>query len=510
MSGDAGLTFEATINGGSLPFMPRASSSTGGDDIYDALNPRGRRRSSTQTSVRPEDALLNGSRRDRLDSNALDVWRNMSLLAWMIRRTLDYCCLWDFQPQTSDEGLNTAMRALMVRDCEASRIDYVGRMDWDDMRRVAEALKILTGDMFFVPLAEGTLQGIEGSFCRNPSAVDGPWMNGARLNKRGRVVGWNFRELKYLSWNNYEFKDREIPARNVWQHVQYEGRLNQIRGLSPITAILNECRDIYETFDHARAKVKLDQLFGIAIFENPDEEADIAKRVTSDGSEATEDADEEENETHYDFGSGPVIMRRTVGEKVEMLQANHPATSTQDFLKLCIQVALKALDLPYNFFDEPLISETGKGHSRQRMPSEISNVGRLSFSVPGRTLNDNSTRWTIRRISVLSRIGEALRWSLTNSSKAFSVSSTCCAIEPDGSTILRSSISRFNLVSRSFIVLSVANKSVRRSSGAVNARSLPVSYSRSRRASSTRLLSMSFGSIADRSVSFRSTAARRT
>lgn len=346
-----GWTFSSTVGAGNaFPAAPYATS-TGGDDIYDALNPKGRRRSSTQTTVRPEDQLLTGSRRDRLDSNALDVWRNMSLMAWMIRRTLDYCCLWDFQPQTSDDGLNKALRALMIRDCEASRIDYVGRMDWDDMRRVAEALKILTGDMFFVPLQEGTLQAIEGSFCRNPRSPEGSaWVNGGKLNKRGRVVSWNFRVHKQQQQYSYDYEDREVSARNVWQHVQYEGRLNQIRGSSPIAAVLNECRDIYETFDHARAKVKLDQLFGIAIFENKDEDEDIAKVVNADGDE--EDTDPDTPEEHYDFGGGPVVLRRTVGEQVELLQANNPGKNTQDFLKLCIQVALKALDLPYNFFDE--------------------------------------------------------------------------------------------------------------------------------------------------------------
>jgi hypothetical protein len=324
-------------------------SSNNGDDTYDALNPKGRRRSAPASRVRPEDATLTGSRRDRLDQNALDVWRNMSLLAWMIRRTLDYCCLFDFQPQTTDAGLNKDLRWLMTRDCEASKIDYVGRYDWDDMRRVAESLKILTGDMFFVPLSEGTLQPIEGSYCRNPQNIsnDTTWVNGARLNKRGRVMEWNFREQLMNSLNTYDANDKGISARNVWQHVQYEGRLNQIRGYSPIQAILNEMRDISETFDHARAKVKLDQIFGVAIFEKEDNDDDLPKGVDDDGNEV-----DEEKVENYDFGGGPVVMRRKAGEDVKMLTADNPANSTQDFLKLCIQVALKALDLPYNFFDE--------------------------------------------------------------------------------------------------------------------------------------------------------------
>ena len=409
-------TYTATIGGFSASTLaavaPRA---TAGDDTYDALNPRGRRRSATTRLIKPEDLLLTQHRRDRLDANALDVWRNMSLLAWMIRRTLDYCCLWDFQPQTTDDGLNKAMRQMMTRDCQASQLDYVGRMDWDDMRRVAEALKILTGDMFFVPLAEGTLQAVEGSYCRSPQILGGgsTWVNGARLNGRGRIVQWNFRELKTLSYNNYEYTDRQVAARNVWQHVQYEGRLNQIRGFSPIAAILNECRDIYETFDHARAKVKLDQLFGVAIFRNKDDEDDIAKNVDSDGNDA--DNDDTTPEEHYDFGAGPVVMDRTVGESVELLSASNPAQSTQEFLKLCIQVALKALDLPYNFFGSRAawnlyerscwarrqtqlrLHQRMTGWRRQQwfMPVEFGGSGELTLK-KSQTLEDIGYRWVPR------------------------------------------------------------------------------------------------------------------
>lgn len=330
-------------------FGRTAPASSYGDETYDALNPKGRRRSAPASRVRPEDGLLTGSRRDRLDQNALDVWRNMSLLAWMIRRTLDYCCLFDFQPQTNDDGLNRDLRWLMARDCEAENIDYVGRYDWDDMRRVAESLKILTGDMFFVPLSEGTLQAVEGSYCRNPEAGynTGTWVNGARLNSRGRVVQWNFREQKLNSLNTYDVTDRQVAARNVWQHIQYEGRLNQIRGYSPISSILNEMRDIGETFDHARAKVKLDQIFGVAIFAKEDADDDLPPGVDDDGNEVADEVVEK-----YDFGGGPVVMNRKAGEDVKMLSTNNPGNNTQDFLKLCIQVALKALDLPYNFFDE--------------------------------------------------------------------------------------------------------------------------------------------------------------
>ena len=137
------------------------------DSTYQALNPGNRRRSTT-ARVRLEDHLLTDRKREALAANALDVWRNMGLLSWAIRRTLDYCCLYDFQPRTGDRGLDRAIKQLMARDTEPEGIDVFGRMDWDDMRRVAEAQKLLAGDCFFVKQSDWTLQMIEGAFCRNP------------------------------------------------------------------------------------------------------------------------------------------------------------------------------------------------------------------------------------------------------------------------------------------------------------------------------------------------------
>ena len=313
------------------------------DATYQALNPKNRRRSTT-TKVRSEDFLLNDNRRQALSANALDVWRNMGILAWAIRRTLDYCCLWDFQPRTQDTGLNADLKRLMTRDCEPEAIDTFGRMDWDDFRRVAESQKLLTGDSFFVKLNDGTLQAIEGAYCLNPTFSrrdQAQWVNGAKLSN-GRIVAWNFQEENPRTGQR---TDRSIKASNVWQHCQFEARPNLIRPQSPIVAALNEFRDLDETLDHMRAKVKLDQMFGLAFGRKADADAfDEDDPQASDAQEGSARV--------VDFGDGPAVFDLDEGEEVTPIQSSNPASSTQDFTRLCLAIALKSLDLPFNFFDE--------------------------------------------------------------------------------------------------------------------------------------------------------------
>lgn len=387
------------------------------DSVYQALNPKSRRRSGPR-KVRTEDYLLSDRRREALAGNSLDVWRNMGLLGWAIRRTLDYTCLWDFQPRTSDPGLNADLKALMARDCEADKIDYAGRMDWDDMRRVAEAQKILAGDCFFVKLANQTLQMVEGAFCKNPVTARRDareWCNGAKL-RSGRVVAWSFTEEDPITGIE---TGRTVRASNVWQHCQFEARPNQIRPQSPIVAALNEFRDVDETFDHMRAKIKLDQLFGIAFGRKEDADA-----FDEDDPQASDT--QEGSSRVVDFGDGPAVFDLDTNETVTPIQSANPASQTQDFLRLCLQIALKCLDLPYNFFDEAYTNFFGSRaawllferacHARQKtqlrlhtqmtrwkqwnyiLPPEFGGTGEIVLP-SSMTIEDLRFKWTPRGIA---------------------------------------------------------------------------------------------------------------
>ena len=388
----------------------------GQDAVYQALNPGNRRRFASQR-VRLEDRLLTDRRREALAANALDVHRNMGLLGWAIRRTLDYCCLWDFQPRTGDKGLDAALKDLMARDQEPERVDTFGRMDWDDFRRVAEAQKLLTGDCFFVKQSDWTLQLVEGAYCASPEQGrrdQDQWVNGAKL-RNGRVVAWCFNEEDPLTGSR---STRTVRQSAVWQHCQFEARPNQIRPQSPIVAALNEFRDVDETFDHMRAKVKLDQLFGIAFSRKEDAEA------FDEDSDAPGSQDQAARVV--DFGQGPAVFDLDEGESVSAIQSGNPATNTQDFLKLCIQLAVKVLDLPYNFFDEAYTNFFGSRaawllferacHSRRKtqlrlhnrftnwkllqwsLPVEFGGTGELSL--PGSQLiTDLRWRWVPRGIA---------------------------------------------------------------------------------------------------------------
>ena len=66
------------------------------------------------------------------------------------------------------------------------------------------------------------------------------------------------------------------------------------------------------------------------------------------------DVTEDGEGTQYkvDFGKGPVLLDLDPGDRAEFLESASPANEFQAFQQAMIGAALKALDLPYSFYDE--------------------------------------------------------------------------------------------------------------------------------------------------------------
>ena len=128
---------------------------------------------------------------------------------------------------------------------------------------------------------------------------------------------------------------------------------DQVRGISPLVSALNPLRDVYENFEYALMKAKVSQLFAMAFYRDGDE----SPAYTSEdphGAVGDDDGDGEAEPQGYrvDFGSGPQLLDLDPGDRAEFLESKQPSSEFQQFTELVIQVALKALDIPFSFYDE--------------------------------------------------------------------------------------------------------------------------------------------------------------
>lgn len=307
-----------------------------------------KRRAVPKVDHRPEDLILGVTSRSKLLANARDIHRNFAIAAWAVRRHLDYVSTFSFHARSKDAGLNSAIEELLTEWQKRQNCDAARRHRFAKLIRLAECRRTLDGDVGLLKLRDGTLQGVEGDRIRDPRgdqvAALSEWIHGVRTDAGGAAVQYAIHRRTPSAGFAL---DRIVPATNL-ELLGYYDRFDATRGVSPLAAGLNSLRDVYENFDYALAKAKVTQLFALAFYRAASESAGLIDEETA------EDDETDSTKTRYkvDFGRGPAMLDLDPGDRAEFLESRHPSSEFQQFTTSVIMVALKALDIPFSFFDE--------------------------------------------------------------------------------------------------------------------------------------------------------------
>lgn len=318
---------------------------------YDVIEDKKRRKPPTATT-RSEDKVLDQSGRRKVSSTARDIRRNVSIAAWMIRKHLDFVTQFEFHARSGDDGLNAELERLVRKIwSRPSQAHSAGRYRLSKLLRITEGCATVDGDCGLLKLRNGRLQGIEGDRIRQPQGMstvsqelDGDrWIHGVKVNRAGRHLAYAIHR-RVNGGSAFEF-ERDVRGSRLELHGFYD-RFDQVRGVSPIVAALNPLRDVYENFDYALIRSKVQQLFALAITRNSEE-------LTGE-TYTGEDTDDDGQDERYDvdFGRGPVKLELDPGDDAKFLESSQPSSEFQAFTNLVVAVALKALDIPFNFYDE--------------------------------------------------------------------------------------------------------------------------------------------------------------
>jgi len=350
------------------------------DSQYDAINPQTKRRSSRNT-ILSHDRALGTSERQHLIESARDINRNFAAGAYMIRKHLDYVSTFSFQPQTGDPALDEDLAALMRWWSRPENCDVGGRHSLSAIIRLAESHRTIDGDVFLLKLRSGHLQGIESDRIRNVSGVGVVYdtdvakanrvIHGIHVDVGGRPLAYDVYS-KDKAWS-YEF-DRRIKAKNILHHGYYDG-FDQVRGVSPLAAAIPTFVDTLEMKEYARLKAKVSQMMALAITRTSAMYQDVSCTQT---------------EYDVDFGKGPVMLDLDPGDEANFLESKNPSTEFQSFITMSLQVASKALDIPWSFFDESYTNYSG---SRIALLQYVKSAASKRES--NQCLLDKITRWKL-------------------------------------------------------------------------------------------------------------------
>lgn len=366
---------------------------------YDALEPKGRRKSPS-SRPRTVDSVLTPAKRSQLSETGKDLANNFSVFAWMVRRHLDYVAAFRFQAKTKDKGFNAELENWMQKISRRDYMDASGRFSREKMFRHFEARRCIDNDIGALILNDGRIQSIAQDLIANPNTEylqnhkNETWVSGVRVNGYGRPLAYSLHK-RGQGGSGLEY-DKIVNARNFYLYGFFDhSATEQTRGVSPIITSLNPLRDVYENFDYALAKLKISQLFALAImrdgeaqpleemFGNPDE--------TGDESDHQEDCPvKQEQKREIDLSKGPTVLDLETGEKAEVIESKTPSNELQTFTKLMIMVALKALDIPYSFFDESHTNYSGSRGSWLQYDRSV--MDKRADQIEFRT------RWTLFRM----------------------------------------------------------------------------------------------------------------
>lgn len=360
---------------------------------YDAIVDKNRRRPPKRKVQHEDDALPQRDRR-KLGGTAVDVARNFTIAKYAIGKHLDYVSAFSFQAKTGDPGLDAEVERFMAGWSSRHRCDIARRHPLRRMIRLAEACRCVFGDHAFLKIAgtagnnnRGKLQAVESDRIAEtpdiPDSLGGPlaFRNGVRVAPGGAALEYHVANRDKTGRLSF---GRVVPAENVFFLANYD-RFDQVRGVSPLASALNTFQDVYEGFDYALAKVKVAQLFGLAVYRAGDDPLGAV-------AESGEDADEDgvDDDTSVNFGRGPFQLDLDGEDRAEILEASTPATETVAFLQQMIAVALKSLDIPYSFYDEAHTNFYGsRGGLIQYLKSCRHKIADL------KELLDDMTRWRL-------------------------------------------------------------------------------------------------------------------
>ena len=393
---------------------------------YNATVDKGRRQAPT-TRVRHESQELTQSKRKRLNATTLDQMRNHSIIAWMVRKHLDYVSSFHFSFRTEKGGLDSLVNRIFRWHGAPENMDFMGRLGRDEMFRLFEMEKVVNGDAALVKLAGLKLQAIESDLIAKGGCDDAEIAN--TINGSGLVVDDLGRVKKYAICT----RNTGVTSGIKFHHLEdascvifdaYWTRLSsQFRGVSPLSTAINTVQDISEAMEMNIVKAKMQALFGVKIKRDS---------IGTDGdfggaggaTDETADADTTATGSSFDLNPRAInILDLKPGDDADVIESRTPTAEFVEGMYLFIHVAMLALDIPITSFDSRRSSFSARiaDLNEYEVSSESKRTKnryvRKAYSdwVLKTIWNDSASAWPLKKVATendmsLRDVQEAVEW----------------------------------------------------------------------------------------------------
>ena len=303
-------------------------------------------RSSPATTIKGGDVLLNKNKRKIGAATVQEQMTNSALLAWAVRKHVDYVSRFEINFRSGNPELDKEVKSLLGWHGRRANFDLGKRHSRNQWMRIFELNKIMNGDAVGIKVKGGKLQGIDSTQISKPQ----DWNKNSDTNKQkkvsdfGLILGKLGEVLEYCvctrNKNNRLIFDHFEKAENILFDGIFTG-FNQTRGHSPLLAAMNDCIDLSDIVLYSKIKLKLANIFGLAVF-----------RDTADSLGNPSFDDDGEPEAVSEISPEQInILDLNQNDKIEKFETNSPGANSIEFMGKLTQIVMLSLDIPYTSFD---------------------------------------------------------------------------------------------------------------------------------------------------------------
>jgi capsid protein len=321
---------------------------------YKAADNNGNRKPGPKKTTH-EDFQLPPKKAKKLVAEARDQIRNYAIVAWMVRKHLAYVSQFNFKIRTGNEDLNKRLMRHFANAQKKENFDIAKRHSMQRAMSLFEMAKVVEGDAALIKLKNGSIQLVESDLIATPESGL-PETFAKRITDRGLILNRFGAVDRYClcRWDD-DGKKKLYERMLKPDNVIYDGyftRAAQTRGASPLTAALDQFKDLFESWEWTLLKIKVHALLGFAFYRDSED------TVTGLSGIEYEDPDEdvdgaENNATGYDIKLDGNLLNLDLedNDKVDLLESKTPHSGATEFQEAIIRCALMALDVPYTMYN---------------------------------------------------------------------------------------------------------------------------------------------------------------
>jgi capsid protein len=327
---------------------------------YSAIEDGTTKRRPTTARTSAESVVLTPPKRERAAATARDDRRNMSILAWMIRRHLDNVSR--FTPHFRVNGdspevaaVNDIVAKLLAWHGRKTNFDALKRHGRNEWMRMFEACKVLSGDAAGLKVKGGRLQGIEGDRIAKAGGLDSNGKPAPKdVNDDGLQLNSDNSRKAFCLCRRVDKSlqfERMVPASDMVFDGYWPERFDSNRGVSPLLTALNEAADVRETWEWLVLKAKASALFGLAFTRTGSDDMMPTSGEDPDAAPTSEASAYTQQLAAAVKSRGIISLDLDPGDDVKEIQSATPNPTIVPFTRELIRSVLLALDIPFTFYD---------------------------------------------------------------------------------------------------------------------------------------------------------------